>query len=272
MSVNRPSSILRGRALNAMLANALLDRRGAAVLALAIVLSALLPDPIAGWQAWYWLAAGAAIWLIISIAVFVNPNTGAQVVAEMLRLKFDLKAIEDVESRRHIEKALEYRAQIEAAVGRAREGLLRDNLAETAQEIDEWLENIYSLALRLDAFQNDRTIQQDLRSVPQSLDSYKRLLKSATDDKLRTQMQEVHDAKQAQWESLKNLQETMVRARLQMENTLTALGTVYSQMLLIGVKDIDSGRAQRLREDIAEEIKGLHDVVSAMDEVYRHKQ
>jgi hypothetical protein len=263
---------LRGRAFGAMLANALLDARAAAALAASVVLSVLFPNLIPGWQAWYWLAGGAVIWLIIATAVFVNPNTGARVVGEMLRLKFDLKAIEDVESRRHIDKALEYRAQIEAAVSRARAGLLRDNLAETAREIDDWLDNIYSLALRLDSFQRDQTIQHDLQSVPQSLDSYKRLLKTASDDKLRGQMQEVHDAKQAQWESLKNLQETMVRARLQMENTLTALGTVYSQMLLIGVKDIDSGRAQRLREDIAEEIKGLHDVVSAMDEVYQYKQ
>ena len=64
----------------------------------------------------------------------------------------------------------------------------------------------------------------------------------------------------------------MARARLQMDNALTALGTVYSQMLLIGVKDIDSGRAQRLREDIAEEVKSLHDVVEAMDEVYRYER
>jgi len=274
MSVNRSSSILRGRALSAMLTNALLDRRGAVALALAVVLSALLPSPIAGWQPWYWLVGGAALWLINSIVVFINPNTAAQVVAEMLRAKCDPAAIKDAESRRSVEKALEYRAQIEAAVSRARQGLLRDNLAETAAEIDEWLENIYSLALRVDAFQADRTIQQDLQSVPVVLETYERRLKSGSvaDDKLRAQMQEIYDAKRAQWESLKNLQENLARAKLQMDNTLTALGTIYSQILLIGVKDIDSGRAQRLREDIAGEIKGLHDVVEAMDEVYRYKQ
>ena len=97
-------------------------------------------------------------------------------------------------------------------------------------------------------------------------------MKTVSDQKLRAQMQEVYDGKQAQWESLKNLQEMMTKARLQMDNTLSAMGTVYSQLLLIGVKDIDSGRAQRLREDITEEIKGLQDVVGAMDEVYRYKQ
>ena len=169
MPETQPSSSLRQRALGAMALNALLDWRGAAVLAAAIVLSVFLPNPFAGWQAGYWLIAGAVLWLGISVAVFVNPNTGAHVVAQMLRTKFDPAAIKDPESRRRIDKALEYRARIEATVARTRPGLLRDNLAETAGEIDEWLENIYSLAVRLDAFQADQTIQQDLRSVPSTL-------------------------------------------------------------------------------------------------------
>ena len=128
------------------------------------------------------------------------------------------------------------------------------------------------MALRLDAFNIDRTIQQDLKSVRADLAAYEQQLKAMGEGRLREQMQDMYQAKRAQWESLKNLQDTMARARLQMDSTLTALGTIYSQMLLIGVKDIDSGRAQRLREDIAEEIKGLHDVVAAMDEVYQYKQ
>ena len=272
MSEKSSSSSLRQRAERAMALNALLDWRGAAALALAIVFSVFWPNPFSGWQAGYWLIAGALIWLGITVAVFVNPNTGARIVAEMLRAKFDVSAIRDPESRRRIEKALEYRSQIEAAVSRARQGLLRDNLAETAAEIDEWLENLYSLAVRLDAFQADRTIQQDLRSVPEALESYERRLKTVGDDRLRAQMQNVYDSKRTQWESLRNLQETMVKARLQMDNTLSALGTVYSQVLLIGVKDIEGGRARRLHEDIAEEIKSLQDVVGAMDEVYQYKQ
>ena len=264
-------SSLHSRSLRAMLVNALLDWRGAAVLATALVFSVLLPSPLPGWQIWYWWLAGLAGWLIISLAVFVNPNTGAQVVEQMLRAKFDTAAIKDVESRRYVEKGLEYRAQIEAAANRARSGLLRDNLAETADEIDRWLENMYSLALRLDAFAADRTIQQDLHSVPSTLQTYEQRMKTVTDDQLRAQMHDIYEAKKAQWESLKNLQATMARARLQMDSALTALGTVYSQILLIGVKDVDSGRAQRLREDIAEEIKSLHDVVEAMDEVYQYR-
>ncbi len=60
----------------------------------------------------------------------------------------------------------------------------------------------------------------------------------------------------------------MQRAELQLESTLSALGTVYSQTLLVGAKEIDSGRAQRLRQDIADQVQGLEDILTTMDQVY----
>ena len=60
----------------------------------------------------------------------------------------------------------------------------------------------------------------------------------------------------------------MDRAELQLEHTLTAMGTIYSQMLLVGAKDVDSGRVKRLREEVADEVQGLQDVLDSMDEVY----
>jgi hypothetical protein len=46
------------------------------------------------------------------------------------------------------------------------------------------------------------------------------------------------------------------------------MGTIYSQMLLAGAKDVDSGRVKRLREEVAGEVQGLQDVLDSMDEVY----
>jgi uncharacterized protein YoxC len=39
-------------------------------------------------------------------------------------------------------------------------------------------------------------------------------------------------------------------------------------MLLIGARDTQGDKAQRLREDITEQVKSLQDLVQAMDEVY----
>jgi hypothetical protein len=38
--------------------------------------------------------------------------------------------------------------------------------------------------------------------------------------------------------------------------------------MLVGAKDIDSGRAKRLRQEISEEVQELDNILVAMDEVY----
>ena len=75
-------------------------------------------------------------------------------------------------------------------------------------------------------------------------------------------------SKRRQLETIDQLDNAMEQARLRLENTLTAMSTIHAQMTLLGAKDIDSGRAQRLRQDIAEEVNELTDILAAMDEVY----
>ena len=61
----------------------------------------------------------------------------------------------------------------------------------------------------------------------------------------------------------------MEQAQFQLESTITAMGTVYSQMMLLGSRDVASGRAQRLQQDIADQVQALQDVVHTVDEVYQ---
>jgi len=49
------------------------------------------------------------------------------------------------------------------------------------------------------------------------------------------------------------------------------LSTVYAQMQLLDTKAVEGGRAQRLREEIHDEIQSLQDTISAMDEVYSYE-
>ncbi|MEL6270164.1 MAG: hypothetical protein AAFR22_10165, partial [Chloroflexota bacterium] len=60
---------------------------------------------------------------------------------------------------------------------------------------------------------------------------------------------------------------SMKRAEIQLESTLSSLGTVYAQMALLGTKEVDGARAQRLRLEIHDEVAGLQDTIDAMDEV-----
>ena len=147
-----------------------------------------------------------------------------------------------------------------------------DDLKGLERQIDEWIANMYNLAARLDAYEREDVIRRDLQAVPKAIKTLQDKLKAADNETVREQILQTLQAKQQQLESLKSLQGMMEKAELQMESTITALGTVYSQLLLVGVKDIDSGRARRLREDISEQVNQLHDLVASVDEVYAHRR
>jgi hypothetical protein len=88
---------------------------------------------------------------------------------------------------------------------------------------------------------------------------------------VRQQIEETLSTRRAQLESLQALQHANERGKLQIDQTLSSMGTVYSQLLLMDARDIDSGKYQRLQDDIAEEVKSLREIAEAMDEVYKNK-
>lgn len=263
---------LRQRALKAMFVEAFFDWKSAVVVALTLLLTFFAGNILPGWQPWYWLVGGAVAWGALIASMLTDPAFGARVVADMLRHDYDPARLGNKELQANIQKALQYRQRIAEAFSRARANILPDDLKGLERQIDEWIANMYNLAARLDAYEREGVIQQDLRTVPQAIKSLQDKLKATTDEAVREQIRQTLEAKQQQLESLKNLQSMMEKAELQMESTITALGTVYSQLLLVGVKDIDSGRARRLREDINEQVNQLHDLVASVDEVYAHRQ
>ena len=72
-------------------------------------------------------------------------------------------------------------------------------------------------------------------------------------------------------ENIAELDNRMRRADLQLDSSLASLGTVYSQILLVGSTEVDSDRAERLQADIDGEVQGLQDVVASINEVYDYK-
>ncbi len=272
MTSEQPATDLHARVQRAMLTNAIFDWRGGIVIALSILLGFFFPEPFAGFQWWYWLIGGAVAWIALTVSILTDPGTGARVAAELLQQKYEPTQLRNGDVRDKLIKAFEYRGRIANSIAQSKPGVLRDHLQETANQIDDWIGNLFSVAKRLDAFENDRTIQNDLRSVPQAVQSTQARLRGANDPALRSQIEATLQTQQAQLNSLQTLQSTIERGKLQMDATLSSMGTIYSQLLLMDAKDIDSGRAQRLHDDISEQVQSLHEVVAAMDEVYKYKQ
>ncbi len=259
---------LERRAWRAMLTGAFFRWESAATIALVILLAFFLPKPFPGWQWWFWLIGGGLAEAAIIYSSLTDPEFGRQVVADMLRDAFDVDAVYDERYRGYVEEALEYRERIEEVVTRRRKGVLQDHVRETARQVDDWIRGIFEIARRLDQYAQNDVIHRDIESVPDRIKRLRRQLEQEDDPQVRAQLSETLDAKERQWANLDQLQNSMQRAELQLENTLTAMGTIYSQLLLVGAKDVDSGRVRRLREEVAEEVNGLQDVLDSMDEVY----
>jgi hypothetical protein len=60
----------------------------------------------------------------------------------------------------------------------------------------------------------------------------------------------------------------MRRTELDIDETLAAIGAIYSQLQLLGAKGIDSQRIRRLTASVDEQAQHLEDLLEAMDEVY----
>jgi hypothetical protein len=263
---------LRRRALWAMVGHAFFRFESAFIIGLTIVLTFLNPlKGLGWWPAWYWVVFGLVAEGLIFFSTLTDAEEGRKAVAAMLEEQFSPGALKNRALSERIVKALEYREGVEEVIRKTRGGVLRSHLEDDASQLDRWLDHIYRLAQRLDNYYQDKVIKQDMRSVPLAIKNFHARLKQEDAPAVREQMEKTIAQKEAQWEALQRLENTMERAEFQLESTLTSLGTVYSQMRNIEAKDVDSGRAARLSQDIADQVAQLEGIEEAMDEVYARR-
>jgi hypothetical protein len=220
---------LERRAWQGMLSSAFFRWESAATIALVILLAFFLPKPFPGWQWWFWLIGGALAEGAIIYSSLTDPEFGRRVVADMLREEFELSHLQDVRYRRYLEKAFEYRERIEEAIARRRLGVLRDHFQETARQIDDWIRSIYEIARRLDGYDQDDFLHREENEVRERVDELRGQLDKENDRRVRTQLEQTLRAKEVQLENLEQLGNGMQRAELQLEHTLTAMGTIYAR-------------------------------------------
>ncbi|MBO9393494.1 hypothetical protein, partial [Caldilinea sp.] len=207
---------------------------------------------------------------LIIYSSLTDVETNARVMLELFQEKLDPSRIKDKTLRKEVEEALEYQRRIEMQVRRQRAGLIRERLDDAANQISDWVSNIYQLALRLDAYLADDLLARDRTRLPQDIQQLSEARAREQNPDVQRQLDEVIAGKRNQWQTLRQLDARMKQAQLQMEQSLTALGTVYGQVQLLNAEAINSGRAERLRNDILEQVKRLDDLVSSLNEVYRY--
>jgi hypothetical protein len=218
---------------------------------------------------WLWLLFGLVGEALIMLTTLRDERLYKQVMDKMFHQEFDIKKLRSPDLRQKLSEALEYRDLIVTEIEREEEPVLDEHLSDMARGLEDWIAQIYHLAQGLDVYRRDPVIARDMETVPEELEKYEKLLTREKGGAVRGELERTVAIKRSQWDTLKNLRDTMAKAQLQLENTLAAMSTVYTQVVLLGAKDVDSSRAQRLQQDMTEQISTLEDIGTTMDEVYQ---
>jgi hypothetical protein len=263
---------LEKRAKKAIFKEAVTRPESAAAIALTLILttlSALNISVFGSVPAPLWLLGGAILESVIVYSSITDPQFAKEAVAKLLRSEYEPERLHDKRLQQQINEALDYRNRIERALREEGDSIIMLEFREAADQIDEWLAHMYDLALHIDKYQQERDIlERDRKRAESRLKQLQREYKTSDNPAVKKQVQLTTESVQRQLDTLNKLDDTIHRARLQLENSLVHLGTIYSQTMLVDAKDIDKSRARRLRQEISEEVTEIGDLLSAMDEVY----
>jgi hypothetical protein len=257
------------RARRALISYAIFRWESAVIIGLTILLAIFYPQPFPWWRWWAWLVIGAVAEIAIIVTSLTDERTGQQVVEDLFEEEHSPRAIRSAEYRQQYEKARDYRRQIKQTVQSMPAGPLRERLERAGQGVADWVAHIYELACRLDRYAGNAVIARDMRAVPDELKQLEGRYRLEDDAGVRAELSRAIEQKRAQIDNLRQLQNTMETAQLRLEATLTALGTVYSQVLLAAAKGGEGAGAEQLAADIKEQTAALQDLIKAMDEVLK---
>lgn len=167
-----------------------------------------------------------------------------------------------------LQRAIEYKRHINAMIKQKQGSALAGQLSPVSAKLNQWEAHLQQLVNRLDMFESNQIIQRDIHEVPADISRLQDLLEQETNPQVRREIAEALNKHQEHKRQLDSLQTLMRRTELDIDETLAAIGAIYSQMQIIGAKEIDNKRASRLSADISEQANRLGDLLEAMDEVY----
>ncbi len=269
---------LEKRAQKAIIQESFFRPESAVVLAITMILTAA--SIMASWSGLdlpilssihplLWVLGGALVEGVLMLSSITDSKFREEVVAKLLRHEFKPEGLRDKRLQQQMNEALDYRSRIEQGINEQGDGMLADELRQTASQIDEWLENMYGLALKIDRYQMQHNVlDRDRKRAESRLVQLQRAQEREDNPALKKQLQVTAENIQIQLKTLSQLDDTIKRASLQLENSLIHLSTIYSQTMLVDAKEIDRARARRLRQEITEEVTELNDLLVSMDEVY----
>ena len=146
-------------------------------------------------------------------------------------------------------------------------GPMRDRLSLTIKPVDEWLANLDRLEKALSKLYAQRNLGRELRRVDFDIEQLRRQLLTANSVQTKS-LRALMKSKRNHRERLQELQAFQNQAELKIHQIASDLGTAHAEMLLVTSKgDFNDNRFRRLDENLQDNLSGLRDILSAMDDM-----
>ncbi|MCA9837176.1 MAG: hypothetical protein KC422_09675 [Trueperaceae bacterium] len=246
---------------------ALFRPESALTIALTLVLTSLSMMG-AGWipgKWWMWLLGGIVAETLLIINTVRDRSTVESIEEDLFLDQLQPERLRNPALKAKVNRALEYHLLILKEIDE-RDLKLGPELFAIIERMDNWILMIYKLAQNLDNYQNDPILKRDLARVPEDLKNLRQKLRYE-DGKVRLELEKTIASKEKQLQSLENVQDSLERAELQIDNTLSAMGTVYSQIMHLSTQSGSSEEAGQLQNDIFEQIEVLETMNLEMDKI-----
>lgn len=168
--------------------------------------------------------------------------------------------------RAYVVQAEAYQAEIDRLAQHTTTAANQNRVRELAAHVQAWATSIVNLAQRIDNFRQNKLISKDLKNVPKSVTSLEARLSGESDPMIKAELERTLVNRRQQLAALEKLQRNIRMSEIKIENTLSMLGTIYSQ-ILAGQSTRQMADYRRLLTEIDEEVYTLQDHLEALEEV-----
>ena len=254
------------RKFRILLLNAMTRPLSAAVVAITVIVG-LLVNP------WFFLVGGA-FYAFLVWSTLQDAQESTQVLNEVLYpervRKFDLNKLQG-SYRQAFQRALDTRKKIETAVADTDDPGIRRALTDSTDNLGELTGTIYDLALKAQSVQSAlQSYSVNTAGVESDILRLENLVKNTTDDFARGQYQASLDGKRQQLQNYRDTTDAINRWHAQLDNALSTLDTILSQVLRIRSSEVLSlsSATDEVSANLREQVEQLKATSDALDSVY----
>jgi hypothetical protein len=254
---------------SALIQQALFRWQNAVLIALAILLTAFLPQPFDFWPEWGWGALALVGVIAITLSSLGEREVQSAAMEDVLYNEYNPNEIKTLAIRERFLQSLKYRRTIDGMIAESHDGVVKTRLSDLADKVNQWTSYIYQLAHVLDEYERDPIVHKDPQAIQAEMGRIRAGMAGATSQGLIDESKNLIASKEKYLMTSAELKEKMQAASMQLEQSLDSMATIYTQLKLLETRDLQSVNTQAIDHDIDEQVNRMGDLIDGLQKAYQ---